>query len=160
MHPLKQVVDAGRMLNTTRHRISADPDWYEPYAISLGIRVGNLVFVSGQAAVDERGSTVGVDDFDTQARRAFTNLATVLDRAGSGLEHVVKVTILVTDMSCIDQVVALRREYFTPPYPADTIAEVASLARPEWQIEIEATALVPGPAPADGPDEEARAALR
>jgi 2-iminobutanoate/2-iminopropanoate deaminase len=126
-----------------RHQVSAEPDWYEPYAISLGIRVGDLVFVSGQAAVDEYGDTVGGEDFDVQARRAFANLDTVLRQAGSGLEHVVKVTILVTDMAVIDQVIALRREFFTAPYPADTIAQVASLARPEWQIEIEAIAVVP-----------------
>jgi len=129
--------------SSTRHRVSADPDWYEPYAISLGIRVGNLVYVSGQAAVDARGETVGGDDFDAQARQVFANLATVLGNAGSGLEHVVKVTIFVTDMAVIDQVVALRREFFTQPYPADTIAQVAALARPEWQIEIEAVAVVP-----------------
>lgn len=132
-------------INTARHQVSAEPDWYQPYAISLGIQVGNLVFVSGQAAVDERGDTVGPGDFDTQARRAFANLATVLTSAGSGLEHVVKVTILVTDMAVIDQVVALRREFFTPPYPADTIAEVTSLAQPEWLIEIEAIAVAPEP---------------
>ena len=40
--------------------------------------------------------------------------------------------------------IALRREFFTEPYPADTIAQVSALARPEWQIEIEAVALVPG----------------
>ncbi|MGH3799635.1 MAG: RidA family protein [Pseudonocardiaceae bacterium] len=131
---------------TTRHQISAEPDWYQPYAISLGIRVGNLVFVSGQAAVDELGHTVGGADFDAQARQAFANLATVLRNAGSGLEHVVKVTIFVTDMAVIDHVIELRREYFRPPYPADTIAQVASLARPEWQIEIEAIAVVPDPA--------------
>ncbi len=128
---------------TTRRQISAEPDWYEPYAISLGIQVGNLVFVSGQAAVDQHGDTVGEGDFDTQARQAFANLSTVLHNAGSGLDHVAKVTILVTDMAVIDQVIALRREYFTPPYPADTIAQVASLARPEWQIEIEAIAVIP-----------------
>ena len=115
---------------TTRRQISAEPDWYQPYAISLGIRVGNLVFVSGQAAVDELGRTVGGADFDAQARQAFANLATVLRNAGSGLEHVVKVTIFVTDMAVIDHVIELRREYFTPPYPADTIAQVVSLARP------------------------------
>lgn len=130
-------------ISSTRHRISAEPDWYEPYAISLGIRVGDLVFVSGQAAVDEHGQTVGGDDFDAQARQAFANLATVLAHAGTGLEHVVKVTIFVTDMSVIDQVVRLRREYFTVPYPADTIAQVTSLASPDWQIEIEAVAVVP-----------------
>ncbi|MGB0097229.1 MAG: RidA family protein [Solirubrobacteraceae bacterium] len=127
-----------------RHQISADPDWYEPYAISLGIRVGDLVFISGQAPIDEHGDTVGGEDFDAQARRAFANLATVLRSAGSGLEHVVKVTIFVTNMAVIDQVIALRREFFTPPYPADTIAQIASLAKPEWQIEIEAIAVVPG----------------
>jgi len=131
---------------TARHQITTHPDWYEPFAISLGIRVGNLVFVSGQAAVDERGDTVGGADFDAQARQAFANLATVLSNAGSGLEHVVKVTIFVTDMAVIDHVIELRREFFTPPYPADTIAQVASLARPEWQIEIEAVAVVSGPA--------------
>lgn len=130
-------------ITTARCRVSADPDWYEPYAISLGIRVGHLVFVSGQAAVDEHGDSLGGADFDAQARQAFANLATVLRNAGSGLEHVVKVTILVTDMAVIGQVIELRREFFTPPYPADTIAQVASLARPEWQIEIEAVAVVP-----------------
>ena len=132
-------------ITTERRQVSAEPDWYQPYAISLGIRVGNLVFVSGQAAVDEHGNTVGGADFDAQARRAFANLATVLRNAGSGLEHVVKVTILVTDMTVIDQIIGLRREFFTPPYPADTIAQVVSLAQPEWQIEIEAVAVVPDP---------------
>lgn len=123
-------------------KIATTPDWYAPYAISQGIRAGNLVFVSGQAAVDEHGETVGVGDFDKQARQAFANVDRVLRAAGTDLAHVVKVTILVTDMSVIDRVIELRREYFTEPYPADTIAQVASLARPEWQIEIEAVAVV------------------
>lgn len=59
------------------------------------------------------------------------------------MEHVVKVTIFVTDMAVIDRVVRLRREFFTPPYPADTIAQVASLADPDWLIKIEAIAVVP-----------------
>jgi len=124
-------------------RVTAEPDWYEPYAISLGIRVGDLVFASGQAAVDEHGDNVGVGDFDAQARQVFANLDRVLRNAGSGLEHVVKATILVTDMAVIGKVVELRREYFAEPYPADTIAQVAALARPEWLIEVEAIAVVP-----------------
>ncbi len=134
-------------ISSTRHRITCEPDWYEPYAISLGIRVGDLVFVSGQAAVDERGQTVGVGDFDAQARQVFANVATVLGHAGTGLEHVVKVTVFVTDMAVIDRVVDLRREFFTPPYPADTNAQVVALANPDWQIEIEAVAVVPEAGP-------------
>ncbi len=129
-------------VSSTRYRISSEPDWYEPYAISLAIR-GDLVFVSGQAAVDEYGQTVGGDDSDAQARQVFANLATALGNAGTGLEHVVKVTIFVTDMAVIDRVVQLRREFSPPPYPADTIAQVASLADPAWHIEIEAIAVVP-----------------
>ncbi len=103
--------------------------------------MGDLVFVSGQAAVDEQGRTVGGDDFDVQARQVFANLATVLGKAGTGLEDVVKVTIFVTNMAVIDRVVQLRREFFTPSYPVDTIAQVASLD-PDWQIEIEVIAVV------------------
>lgn len=124
-------------------KITTEPDWYEPYAISLGVRAGDLVFVSGQAAVDEHGETVGVGDFDKQAHQVFANLDRVLRAAGTDLAHVVKVTIFVTDMAVIDRVIELRRQYFTEPYPADTIAQVASLARPEWQLEIEVTAVVP-----------------
>jgi 2-iminobutanoate/2-iminopropanoate deaminase len=124
-----------------REQISTDPDWYEPYAISQAIRTGDLVHVSGQAGIDEHGTTVAAD-FDGQARQAFANLERVLRAGGSGLEHVVKVTILVTDMSVIEQVIALRREYFSHPYPADTIAQVVALARPEWLIEIEGVGLV------------------
>lgn len=124
-------------------KISTEPDWYEPYAISLGVLAGDLVFVSGQAAVDEHGATVGVGDFDKQAHQVFANLDRVLRAAGTDLANVVKVTIFVTDMAIIDRVIELRRQYFTEPYPADTIAQVASLARPEWLLEIEATAVVP-----------------
>lgn len=127
---------------TQRLQVATDPDWYEPYAISQAIRLGDLVFVSGQAGIDEAGHTVQ-GGFDAQARRALANIDRVLAATGSGLEHVVKVTIFVTDMAVIDQVVALRRELFSAPYPADTIAQVTSLAQADWQIEIEAVALIP-----------------
>jgi enamine deaminase RidA (YjgF/YER057c/UK114 family) len=65
----------------------------------------------------------------------------VLEAGGSSLERVVKVTIFLTDMSNFPKIVELRGKWFTPPYPADTIVEVTSLALPELQIEIEAVAV-------------------
>ena len=53
-------------------------------------------------------------------------------------------TIFVTDISEFETVVKLREEYFTPPYPADTICEVKSLALPGLMFEIEAIALADG----------------
>jgi 2-iminobutanoate/2-iminopropanoate deaminase len=126
-----------------KQRIAHNPDWYEPYRISLAIKAGDLIFVSGQAAIDESGRTVGEGDFATQARQAFQNLATVLEQAGASLADVVKVTIMVTDMSCLDVIIKLRGEYFTEPYPADTLLQVAALAQPDWLIEIDAVAVAP-----------------
>lgn len=120
-----------------RTRVTADPDWYASAGISLGIRVGDLVFASGQAPVDERGATVGVGDFEAQARRALTNLDTVLTNAGSGLDKAVKITVFVTDMARQDVFAALRLQFYARPFPAESFVQVAALADPEWMIEIE-----------------------
>ena len=121
-------------------QIRLDPDPFEAYALSQGFRVGDLVFVSGQAALDEQGRIVGPGDFDAQAEQTFRNLARVLEAGGSSLKRIVKVTIFLTDMANFPKIVELRRRWFSPPYPADTIVEVASLALPELEIEIEAIA--------------------
>lgn len=129
---------------TNAVRISTEPDRMAAVHISQGFRVGDLVFVSGQAAVDDSGQVVGPGDFGAQARQAVGNLRRVLEAAGSSLDQVIKVTIFVTDMSYFPEVVELRREVFSAPYPADTICEVTALAYPELMFEIEAVALADG----------------
>ena len=131
-------------MTTNAERVSTEPDRFEAVHISQGFRVGDLVFVSGQAAVDDQGRVVGEGDFVTQARYAVGNLKRVLEAAGSSLDQVVKVTIFVTDMSYFREVIELRREVFSPPYPADTLCEVQALAYPELMFEIEAIALCEG----------------
>lgn len=121
-------------------QIRLDPDPLEPYRLSQGFRVGDLVITSGQAAIDEDGRLVGVGDFDAQAEQTFRNLARVLEAGGSSLSRVVKVTIFLTNMGNFPKIVGLREKWFTLPYPADTIVEVSSLALPELEIEIEAIA--------------------
>ena len=122
-------------------QIRLDPDPYEPYRLSQGFRVGDLLFVSGQAAIAENGEVVGSGDFDAQAERVFRNLERVLEAGGSSLERVVKVTIFLTDMANFPKIVELRGKWFSEPYPADTIVEVTALALPELEIEIEAVAV-------------------
>jgi len=126
------------------HRIKLDPDPGEPFRIAQGYRVGDLVIVSGQAAIDEQGQLVGVGDFDAQAEQAFANLRRTLEAAGSSLDKIVKVTIYLTDMSNFPKIVELRGRHFTEPWPADTIVGVTALALPELEIEIEAIALADG----------------
>jgi 2-iminobutanoate/2-iminopropanoate deaminase len=127
--------------------VEVEPDWYEPYAISQALRAGDTVYVSGQAGIDQQGNTVS-EDFETQMRQAVANIEYVLAAAGGTLRDLVKVTIMVTDMAHLDIITKVRRDVFARPYPADTLLQVASLASPEWKIEIDAIAVLPGDRPA------------
>lgn len=126
------------------HQIKTTPDPFEPYRIAQGYRVGDLIFLSGQAAIDPAGAIVGAGDFAAQAAQTFANIARLLEAAGSSLAKVIKVTIYLTDMAHFPEIVELRGRYFTPPYPADTIVEVRSLALPELMIEVDVIALSHG----------------
>ena len=101
-----------------------------------------MLFVSGQAGYADDGRIVE-GDFTAQGEQAFSNLRRALEAGGSDLAHVVKVTIFVTDMQAqFKDVVALRRKFWSKPYPADTIVEVKALYNPEVMIEIDAIAAV------------------
>ena len=121
--------------------IRIDPDPYEAFRLAQGYRVGDFLFISGQAAIDHHGRIVGVGDFYAQAKQAFSNLDRVLRAGGSSLRNVIKVTIFLTDMAHFEKIVELRGQWFTTPYPADTIVEVRSLYSPDAMIEIEAIAV-------------------
>jgi 2-iminobutanoate/2-iminopropanoate deaminase len=122
-------------------RIVTKPDPYEPFRLAQGYRVGDLLFISGQAAYDDAGGIVAPGNFEAQADRAFANLERALRAGGSSLRNVVKVTIFLTDMAHFRKIVELRGRYFSPPYPADTIVEVSALYHEDAMIEIEAIAV-------------------
>lgn len=121
--------------------ITLSPDPLAEYAISPGWKAGGLLFLSGQAALDEHGTIVGIGDFDAQLEATFASIDRVLAAAGSDRGKIIKVTIYLTDMANFPAIVEARRRYFTPPWPADTIVEVRALALPELMIEIDVIAL-------------------
>ncbi|HDR8909607.1 RidA family protein [Burkholderia multivorans] len=123
-------------------QVHTNPDPYAPFLLSQAIRVGDFVFVSGQPAIGEDGEIDGPGDFDRQAERAFGNLARVLQAAGSGMDRVVKTTVFLSSMSYLDKMVDIRRKWFTAPYPAESLVEVAALFSPDALIEVEAIAVV------------------
>ena len=111
-----------------------------PY--SQAIRAGQLVFCSGQIALDPgTGAMVGGEDVRAQTRRVMDNLAAVLDAAGSSLQHVVKATIFVTDLAdfaTVNEEYGARFEGGAPP--ARATVQVAALPKGA-KVEIEAIAL-------------------
>jgi enamine deaminase RidA (YjgF/YER057c/UK114 family) len=122
-------------------RITVPGDPYAPYDMSLGFRVGDLLFLSGFSAIDRDDRLVGEDDFDAQVEQVFRNLGYVLQAGGSGLDRVVKVTVYLTDMTAhLERFRVHRRRWFSPPYPADATIGVAALADPRCLIEMDAIA--------------------
>lgn len=121
--------------------IALEPDPLARYAISPGWRVGDLLFLSGQAAIDGNGAIVGEGDFEAQLAQTFANIDRVMVAGGGRRDRIVKVTIYLTDMANFPAMVEARKRYFTPPWPADTIVEVQALALPGLLVEIDVIAL-------------------
>ena len=86
---------------------------------SPATRVGNLIFVSGQASVDANGAIVA-GTFEAEFRRSMENLGRILEAAGSDFKHVLQVRSYVRDPANVAEYNRLYREYFAEPFPART----------------------------------------
>ena len=128
-------------MGTYKQVIKLDPDPLAPYAISPGWQVGDVIFFSGQAAINEQGEVVGAGDFDAQLQQVFHNIDRLLHAAGSSRDQIVKVTIYLTDMGNLPKIVQARKVYFQYPYPADTVVEIRALALPDLMVEIDVIAV-------------------
>jgi 2-iminobutanoate/2-iminopropanoate deaminase len=93
-------------------------------------------------AQDEHGEVVGKGDIRAQAAQVMANLQKALAAAGAGLEHLVRITIYVTDARYRDELRDVQREYLAGNLPASTLIVVAGLARPDFLMEIDAVAVV------------------
>lgn len=97
-----------------------DPDMPRSHLpFSPVVRVGNLLFVSGQASVDKTGQIID-DTFEGEMTRAIRNMEAILNYADSGLHLVVKTTNYLADPKYRDAYNTLYPEFFSAPYPART----------------------------------------
>lgn len=110
-----------------------------PY--SQAIRVGNMVFTSGQIPLHPQTGEIVGETAAEQARQVLHNLQAVLQAAGASLQHVVKTTIFLTDLGQFAAVNAVYAEFFPNNPPARSTVQVAALPR-GVQVEIEAVAVV------------------
>lgn len=106
---------------------------------------GRLIYVSGQVAVSAAGEVIGEGDLAAQANQVFENLKTCLAAAGASFADVTKLTTFVVNYKPEDRaIITAARSAHLPAVdpPASTLVGVQALARPEFLIEIEATAVV------------------
>ena len=102
------------------------------------VRVGDLVFVSGQASVDATGKIVS-DTFEGEFRRSVENLRKVLETAGCDLGDVIQTRNYVRDAANVPLYNQLYREYFTAPFPTRTT--ITNCLPPTLHYEIECVAV-------------------
>ena len=113
------------------------PQAIGPYSPAL--KIGNLVFASGQLPVSPSTGEIVIGGIEAQARMSLDNLRAVLEPYGIGLDNVVKVTIFLTDMDNFSKVNEIYSQYFTDKFPARSCIEVSRLPK-DAHIEIEAIA--------------------
>lgn len=98
-----------------------------PY--SPAIRSGNMLWLSGQIPLNPATQELVSDDVSEQAHQVFTNVRDLLEAAGATFDHVVNVTLYLTDMNDFATVNAIYEQYMTQPYPARTTIMVAGLPK-------------------------------
>ncbi len=105
---------------------------------------GNTVYLRGQVGQDlETARSVGPGDVEAQTEQAMRNIAQLLDEAGSRLEDIVKIVVYLVDVRYREPVYRVVGRWLKGVYPVSTGVVVTALARPEWLVEIDATAVIP-----------------
>lgn len=105
--------------------------------------VGDTVYIAGHTALAPDGSVVHPGDPETQMRFTLDGIAATLATVGATLNDIVQIRIYLTDLRDRERVLAIRRQYFTAPYPASTLLGVTALALEGLTVEVDGVAIIP-----------------
>ena len=106
---------------------------------SAAVRAGDLLFLSGQVALDPATSKLIAGDIGAQTEQIFANISAVLEAAGKSFDDVMKTTVYLADMKDFGAMNTVYARYFQTPYPARTTIQVAALPL-SAAVEIEVVA--------------------
>jgi len=105
---------------------------------------GTQVFVRGQIGTDlDTSENIGVGDVTLQTEQAMNNVALLLSEAGSQVEHICKIVIYIVDPKYREDVYREVGRHLKGVFPVSTGVVISALARPEWLVEIDVTAVIP-----------------
>lgn len=117
---------------------SKAPSAIGPY--SQGIKVGNMVFISGQIPIDPDTGNVVEGGIKEQTKRVLENIKAILESIGGSLNNVVKTTVFMVDLGEFSEMNEVYKEYFPNNPPARSTIQVSALPK-NVRIEIEAIAV-------------------
>ena len=127
------------MSEKTVVRTERAPAPFQGAPYSQAIRAGDLVFVSGQLALEPGGSEIVGDTIGEQTERVLTNLAAILEEAGSGLDRLLKTTVFLVNLSDFQGMNEVYARHVGDRPPARATVEIAGLPSGAL-VEIEAIA--------------------
>lgn len=105
---------------------------------------GTMVFLRGQVAQDlDSRESLHADDAVKQTEKTMQNIAMLLGEAGSCMDHVCRIVVYLTDIRYREAVYQEMGKWLKGVHPCSTGIVVSALARPEWVVEIEVTAVIP-----------------
>ena len=113
--------------------------------LSQAVVAGDTVFLRGQVGQDlDTAESVGIGDPAAQAEQAMRNIEQLLTEAGARLDEICKVVIYLTDIRYREPVYRVVGRWLRGVHPVSTGLVMSALARPEWLVEIDATAVISG----------------
>ena len=123
-----------------RQRIPARAPFEEEVGFTRGLRVGNLIFISGTIGVEADGSVS--PDAGRQADRCYELIRSYIEELGGHIGDVVRVRMFVTDIKDADAVSAAFTRALKPTRPCGTLVQIVTLYGPQFKVEIEADAVI------------------
>ena len=108
---------------------------------SQAVKVGDLVFISGQIPLDPKTQQVVEGSFEQSVRQVFHNLKMICEAAGGGLHDIVKLNVYLADLSTCSILNEIMAEYFQKPYPARAVVEVSRLPK-DVMVEVDAVMVI------------------
>ena len=106
-----------------------------PY--SQAVQWGDVVFISGQIPLDPENGQLNNATFEDETNQVLDNLEAICQEAGGTLDHILKLTIYLTDLSKFDVVNSIMASRFSEPFPARATLEISKLPK-EVSIEMDA----------------------
>ena len=122
-----------------KREVVGEPPGGRPY--SPAVRVGNLIFVSGQVALDPATGEAVRDSFEAETRQVMDNVKRLVEQAGSSMANIVKTTVFLTDIEKFAEMNEIYSSYFETDPPARSTVEVSALAL-GFDVEVECVAFV------------------
>ncbi|MCK4433177.1 MAG: RidA family protein [Methanomicrobia archaeon] len=110
----------------------------KPIGFSRAVRIGNIISVSGTAAIAPDGSTAHPNDVYGQTKYCIEIMKKAVEEAGGKLENVIRTRIMLKDISKWKEAAKAHGEFFSEIRPTCTFVEVKGFIKADWLVEIEA----------------------